>query len=578
VENSSRATKASGQVLIRRLFFKHSSVFCGRASRAETGLIFSRNDLGLRASRAGARFAQPFRRVRPVCGASGLKEKSMQTTRRLACVSVLSASVILRPSAASAQKADLRDLDAFVARALKEYQVPGAAIAVVQDGKVVLAKGYGVRDVTKPGAVDANTIFQLASVTKSLTAAAAATVVDEGKLDWDIPIFNYLPEFVGYDPYMTRWLTERDLLAMRTGWPEFQGDMLDSFGYNRGEILRRLRYFKPRYSLRDVAQYSNPGLFVAGEVAGRAANLSWNDLVEDRLLRPLAMTRSGTVVKGLRDSNRSAAHALIGGKPQVVDPTILDTTGAASSGTSTASDMAKFMQLLLNKGTHNGNHILKPETVAEMFRRSMVSKVGFSELPPISETTGFFYGLGVDSYDYAGRQVIEKAGALAGVRTVVTLVPAANAGIFVAANLNLTTFPEAVRARFLNQLFGIDLETDQKAILALSAQIAKLVAPPPAPTDPGKFVGTRESLVGSYENDYYGHCEILLDGAALKVECGPAKYPATLKHWNNGAFVMQFPGATQAPTLTTFAIGADGKAESFTHEEMGTFMRVQERE
>ena len=226
----------------------------------------------------------------------------MQKYRWSACLSVLSALLILQHSAIIAQTADLKALDTFIARTMKEYQVPGAAIAVVQDGKVVLAKGYGVRDVTKPGAVDANTIFQLASVTKSLTATAVATVVDEGKLDWDTPVFNYLPEFVGYDPYMTRWLTERDLLAMRTGWPEFQGDMVDSFGYDRLEILRRLRYFKPRYSLREVAQYSNPGIFVAGEVAGRAANQSWNALVEDRVFKPLAMTRSGTVVKGLRDT------------------------------------------------------------------------------------------------------------------------------------------------------------------------------------------------------------------------------------------------------------------------------------
>jgi len=364
---------------------------------------------------------------------------------------VLSALLMWHHSSTTAQTADLHDLDAFIARALKEYQVPGAAIAVVQDGKVVMAKGYGVRNITKPGAVDEHTIFQLASVTKSLTGAAAASVVDEGKLNWDTPIFNYLPEFVGYDSYMTRWLTERDLLAMRTGWPAYQGDLLDSFGYDRAEILRRLRYFKPRYSLRDVAQYSNPGFFVAGEVAGKASNQSWNDLVEKRLFAPLEMTRSGIVVKGLQDSNRSAAHALIDGKIHVVEPTILDTTGAASSGTSTASDLAKFMRMLLTQGSHRGNTILKPETVAEMFKRSMVSDIGFSELPPISETTGFYYGLGVDSYDYVGHQVIEKAGALAGVRTVMTLVPDKNAGIFVAANLNLTrrgvcVAPEAGRS------------------------------------------------------------------------------------------------------------------------------------
>jgi CubicO group peptidase (beta-lactamase class C family) len=502
----------------------------------------------------------------------------MQKIRWITCVIVMSTLLLFHQSAIIAQTTDLKALDAFIARTMKDYQIPGAAIAVVQDGKVVFAKGYGVRDISKPGAVDENTIFQLASVTKSLTGAAVASVVDEGKLDWDIPIFNYLPEFVGYDPYMTRWLTERDLFAMRTGWPEFQGDMVDSFGYNRTEILQRLRYFKPRYSLRDVAQYSNPGIFVAGEVAARVANQSWNDLVEKRLFAPLQMTRSGTVVKGLHDGNQSAAHALIDGKIQVVEPSILDTTGAASSGTSTASDMAKFMLLLLNKGSHDGKPILKPETVAEMFKRSMISKLGFSELPPISEKTGFYYGLGVDSFDYAGHHVVEKAGALAGVRTIMTLVPDKNAGIFIAANLNLSTFPEAVRAYYLNQHFGIDPETDQKKILEANAQIAKLVAPPPAPSNPGKFVGTVQSLVGVYENDYYGRCEILLDGDALKVECGPAKYPATLKHWNNGAFVMQFPGATQAPTLTTFEIGEDGKAESFMHEEMGVFTRVKKEE
>ncbi len=469
------------------------------------------------------------------------------------------------------------DLDAFITRALKEYQVPGAAVAVVRDGKVALVKGYGVRNATKPGAVDENTIFQLASVTKTLTGAAAATVVDAGKLDWDKPIFNYLPEFVGYDPYMTRWLTERDLLAMRTGWPAFTGDQLDFFGYDRAEILRRLRFFKPRYSLREVAQYSNPGFFVAGEVAARCAKQSWNELVEQGLFKPLEMSRSGTVIKALQDPNATAAHAFVDGKIAVVEPTELDVTGAASSGTSTAADMSKLMLMLLNKGAYNGKRILKPETVAEMFKRSMVSAIDFTDLPPISDATGFYYGLGVGSYDYAGHQIIEKGGALAGVRTTIVLVPDKNAGIVVLANLNLTAFPEAVRAYFLNQLLGIDPEADEKQILALNEKLKKLMAPPPAPKSPGKFNGSLQSLLGVYENDYCGRCEILPDGKGVKMQFGPAKYPATLKHWNNGAFMMQFPGATQTPLVTTFMIGEDGKAESFESESLGVFTRVKEK-
>jgi CubicO group peptidase (beta-lactamase class C family) len=503
----------------------------------------------------------------------------MNVMRRFALVGFLTLTLLVPKQSAPAASGNdpIANLDAFITRALKEYQVPGAALAVVQDGKVALLKGYGVRDVSKPGAVDKNTIFQLASVTKTLTGTAAATVVDEGKLDWDKPIFNYLPEFVGYDPYMTRYLTERDLLAQRTGWPAYTGDQLDSFGYERAETLRRLQFFKPRYSLREVAQYSNPGFFVAGGVAARVAKQSWNDLVEKQLFRPLEMSRSGTVIKGLQDSNATAAHALIGDKIVVVEPSKLDTTGAASSATSTASDMSKLMLMFLNKGTYKDKRILKPETVEEIFKRSMVSKIEFSDLPPISETTGFYYGLGVDSFDYAGHHIIEKGGALAGVRTVITLVPDKNAGIVILANLNLTAFPEAVRAYYVNQLLGIDPEADQKEIHARNEQLKNCSRRHQRPR-----IRANSTVLCSRSSEFTrtiitGPCQILPDGDALKVQCGPAKYPATLRHWNNGAFLMLFPGATQAPSITTFMIGEDGTADSFETEALGTFTRVKEK-
>jgi hypothetical protein len=283
------------------------------------------------------------------------------------------------------------------------------------------------------------------------------------------------------------------------------------------------------------------------------------------------------VIKALQDPNATAAHALVDRKIVVVEPSELDVTGAASSGTSTATDMSKLLLMFSNRGTYNGKRVLKPETVAEIFKRSMVSAIDFTDLPPISDTTGFYYGLGVGSYDYAGHQIIEKGGALAGVRTVIVLVPDKNAGIVVLANLNLTAFPEAVRAYFLNQLLGMDPEADQKKIFALNEQLKKLMAPPPAPKNPGKFNGTPQSLLGVYENDYYGRCEIVQNGDALKVQFGPAKYPATLKHWNNGAFMMQFPGATQTSMMTTFMVGEDGKAESFENETLGTFTSVKEK-
>jgi hypothetical protein len=156
-------------------------------------------------------------------------------------------------------------------------------------------------------------------------------------------------------------------------------------------------------------------------------------------------------------------------------------------------------------------------------------------------------------------------------------VPDKNAGIVVLANLNLTAFPEAVRAYFLNQLLGSDPEADQKKIFALNENLKKLMLPPPSPKNPGKFNGTLQSLVGVYENNYYGRCEILPDDKGVKIQFGPAKYPATLKHWNNGAFLMQFPGATQAPSVTTFLIGEDGNADILVSESLGVFTRVKEK-
>lgn len=489
---------------------------------------------------------------------------------------VLVALVFLTTHSLSAApgRDDISDLDAFIAKTLKDYEVPGAAVAVVKDGKVVLLKGYGVRNINKPELVDEDTIFQLASVTKSFTAAAAATVADEGKLEWDTPVFNYLPTFVGYDPYMTRHLTERDLLAMRTGWPEFTGDPLDDFGYDRAEILHRLRNLEPAYSLREVSQYSNPGYFVAGEVAAAASDLSWNELVEKRIMEPIGMTRSGTSVKDLADPNSSANHAIIDGKTVLVEPSNQDTMGAAGAATSTAADMAKYMQMYLDKGAYEGKTVLKPESVAELFKRSMIGEITFTELPPISETTGFYYGMGFDSYDYVGHQIVEKAGALAGVRTIVTFVPDLNAGIFIAANMNITAFPEAIRAYYLNQLLGMDPMTDQPKLLELNKTLAAFLETAPPPADAKPFLGTLESLVGEYENKLYGICAISLDGEDLKGECGPNKYAATITHYNNGAFTWRFPGATNANALLTFNIGETGTADSFNLEGLGGFTRV----
>lgn len=492
----------------------------------------------------------------------------------------LSAAPSTRPHAQRTPLAN--QMDAYIAKALREYQVPGAAIAIVQDDRVTLLKGYGVRTTGQPGNVDTNTIFQIASDSKTFTAAAAGLLVDEGKLDWDEPIINHLPGFMLADEYATRKMTMRDLLAHRTGLPQFTGDILGPFGYSRAEILARLRWLQPAYSFREKAQYSNIGFFLAGETVANIEGSPWEDVVQTRLFDTLGMTRTGALFSNLkRDSNVAKSHALVGGKAQVVEADDVDAYGAAGSVSSTATDMSHWLRMWLAKGQFDGKQILKRDTVAEIFKRSMVADLSFSETPPISENTGFYYGMGWGSYDVAGHQVIEKGGALAGVRSVIVMIPDLNMGIVILSNLNLTLFPEAVRAQFLHLAFGTDPTADEKAILAQNVETQKMFAPPVAPKTPGKFMGTLDALAGTYTNPFYGDCTILKadDGSSetLSIECGPARYKTLLKHWNNGAFAWVFPGATSGMELVTFSLGEDGTADSFSSDGFGLFTRVREQ-
>jgi CubicO group peptidase (beta-lactamase class C family) len=468
--------------------------------------------------------------------------------------------------------------DAFIAQTLKAYHVPGAAVVVVENGKIAFIKGYGVREITKLARVDENTIFQMASVTKTFTAAAAGTVVDDGKLSWDKPIVTYMPLFQFYDPYLTRYATERDLLAMRTGWPAFTGDQLDDFGYTRPEILERLRYLKPAVSFRELSEYSNPSYFTAGEVAAAASGISWNDLVQKRLFAPLDMTRSGTSVHDLSDPNSYTPHVLVNGIAVPTTPTNQDTMGAAGAITSTARDIGHYLQMYLDDGRYDGRQILKSETVREIYKRSMVAQIEFTELPPISERTGFYYGLGFDSFDYAGYHVIEKAGALAGVRTVMTMIPEKHAGIAVFANLNVTALPEAVRTYYIEKvLLGRSPDVDLREITERNEKFMSMFAPRKPPSDPAPFTGKLDGLAGSYENPLYGRCDIARESSGMAMLCGPAKKRAPLEHRTGNEFIAQWPGATSLGDDVTFKMGSNGVADAFTDDVLGEFTRVRDK-
>jgi CubicO group peptidase (beta-lactamase class C family) len=503
-------------------------------------------------------------------------------TRRAAVQAVLASGAALLTARAegalraAAQPADLgAALDAFIRQAMPTYGIPGAAVAVVSEGQTIFLRGYGVRRLGEAALVDEDTVFQLASNTKPFTAAALGTLVDEGRLAWDTPIVTYLPELALAGPYPTRWATPRDMLAHRSGLPAFTGDLLGDAGYSRPEVLHQVRFIRPGASFRERAYYSNIGYFIAGQVGAHIAGMSWEELVRSRLLGPLGMSRSGVSATDVpADGNWAANHVEIDGRVQPYPWVQGDVLGAAQSIVSSAADMARWMTMLLNGGAFEGRALLKPATVTELFTPSMVAEVSFSELPPIYADSGFAYGLGWGTYHFNGYQVIEKGGALDGVRSVVELVPAKKLGIAVLDNLNLMPFPEAVRGFVLERFLGPAPTDIQQEIRAAAAKLEELLAPSPPLANPLPPSIAPAAYAGTYASKLYGRVIVTDDSGRLRLAWGPSGYAGAMAHYSRDTFLLTFARPNEGSQQATFTIGPSGQPTEFVTETLGRFARV----
>ena len=491
---------------------------------------------------------------------------------------LLGSSAAIASTAPAAAADPTAGLDAFIQKAMTDYGVPGASVAVVKDGKTVFLKGYGTRRAGENAPVDENTVFQIASVTKTFTAAADAALVGDGKLDWDDEVITHLPEFALYDPYPTRHATVRDLLAHRTGLPAFTGDLLGEVGYDRREVLRRIRFVPPAASFRDKALYSNLGFFTAGEVAARVAGSTWNDVVQARLLTPMGMTRSAaSVLTAPKDDNRSGTFGRVNGRIQAITPSTQIVMGAAGSMVSTASDLSRFMRMLLGEGSLDGRPVLTAKAVDEMFEPSMVAEISFTEVLPISQETGFGYSMGWGYYYFHDAKVLEKGGALDGARAIIVLVPERQLGIAVLANLNLTILPEAIRAYVLEQELGPSTPNTQATLLESQKKVDELLTPDPPPANPGKTSVPLTAYAGTYESDIYGPFVLTAAGDGLNVKTGPGGFAGKLRHNSRDTFNLTWPLIDMGTQPVTFTIGPDGKPTDFTTLTLGSFKRVEAR-
>ena len=468
-----------------------------------------------------------------------------------------------------AQNGSLNGFDEYVDKAMKEWEVPGLAVAIIKGDQIVLAKGYGVRKIGEAAPVDERTLFAIGSSSKAFTAAAIAMLVDEGKLKWDDRVTKYLPGFEMYDPYVTRELTVRDLLTHRSGLQ--RGDLL-WYGteLDREEILKRTRFLKPSWSLRSTFGYQNLMYLAAGQLIARVSGKSWDEFIRERFFVPLGMNSSSTSINALKTANNVATpHSKIEQKVTAIPWRNIDNIAPAGSINSNVVDMAQWVRLQLGQGTYQNQKLISPAQAKEMHAAQTVIRFE----PPYSmyypEAHFLNYGLCWFLSDYRGRKVVEHGGAIDGMRAQVAMIPEEKLGLVVLSNMNGSGLPTALMYRIFDSFLGGAPARDWSADLLKSSKTLeetakaaekKLEAERVAGTNPSVAL---DKYAGTYRSDLYGDVKVTHDAGKLSIRYGPA-FTGDLTHWHYDTFRARFITSGEAKVFVTFALNAQGKIDTLT--------------
>lgn len=349
-------------------------------------------------------------------------------------------------------------IDQVVERTIKTFDVPGIAVAVVKDGKVIHSKGYGVKSIITKEKVDENTLFGIASNSKAFTSAALAMLVDEGKIKWDDKVVKYLPTFKMYNDYVTEEFTIRDLLTHRSGLGLGAGDLMiwpDGSDFKAEDIIENIQYLKPVSGFRTKYDYDNLLYIIAGEVVHKASGQTWNDFVENRIIKPLGMTKTASTWMRLKDtSNVIVPHVPIDGKLKVISRYKNQTFDAAAGLYSSVNDMSKWAIMQLDKGKYgSGQKLFSEKQHTEMWTPQTL--MPNRPAPPYNSLFKA-YGLGWQLMDVKGKMQVSHTGGLEGIVTQVTLIPELQLGIIVFTNQQSGAAFSAITNTIKDSYLGIE--------------------------------------------------------------------------------------------------------------------------
>jgi CubicO group peptidase (beta-lactamase class C family) len=492
----------------------------------------------------------------------------------------LSIALLFSALSAAAAAAPPLGFEQRVERLRQQVGVPGMAIAIVEDGRVTMARGFGVKRLGGTDAVDGDTIFPTGSTGKAFTVAALAVLVEQGKIGWDDRVTDRLPGFQMYDPWVTREMTIRDLLVHRSGLGLGEGDLLfvPRGSLTRAESVRRLRYLKPATSFRSGFAYDNVLYMVAGQLIEAVSGQTWEQFVAEQVLKPAGMLNSTSDQDvRFRTMNRAQPHGRVSGELRGAGPqSVLDEhdelgrSAAPAGGLSiSANDMARWLQIQLAAGRIPGSD---RRLFSEADHEQMWQPVTLQPIEPRPEalkpTEPKFesYALGWEIRDYRGAKIVWHGGAVLGFMSAVVLLPEKGVGFSILINSEDRQIINGLIFELLDHYLGqppndwpAKFQQTAQAEVAEALQAYKAVAAHPARVGPSLPLAR---YAGLYADPWYGNIAIAVEHGHLTIDFkSTPRMRGTLEHWQYDSFVTRFDDKTIEPAYVTFALDADGNIE-----------------
>jgi CubicO group peptidase (beta-lactamase class C family) len=492
----------------------------------------------------------------------------------IATVSLVLAAI----GTAFAQQEPFDGLNDYILRAMKDWETPGLALAIVKNDSVIFMKGYGVRKMGEDAPVTPGTIFAIASTTKAMTVACLGMFVDSGKVKWDSPVTAYLPWFQLYDPYVTREITVRDLLCHRSGLD--RGDNLWYLSpYSRDEVLRRVRFLKPAWSFRSRYGYQNIMFIAAGQIIPAVTGTTWDSFIAERLFKPLGMTRTSTSVKALSGMDDVATpHEKIDDTMQPVRWPNFDNVGSAGAVNSCVRDMAQWLRLNLNGGVYEGKRMLSPEVMMEIQTPQTIIRIDSLTRALWPSNHFATYGFGWSLRDYLGRKIIQHDGALDGMRARIVFVPEEKLGFVILMNSQNTNLHTSIAYRILDHYLGGPPRDWSAELLKIAKEQDEKTRLEEKKKNDERVQGTKPSLplegyVGTYTNEMYGPATVKLENGKLVLQFYPT-YIGEMNHWHYDTFQVMWGDRSLDKDMITFVLGADGKVDELRWQGFTEFKKA----